>query len=94
MKLLITGGLGFIGSNFILHIIKNYPNYKIINVDDELLGSNHASLVDIKNSEKYRFVKGNITDFPLMEKLIQECDQIINFVLIYIFIKFPILKDH
>ena len=79
MKLLVTGGLGFIGSNFILHIIKNYPNYKIINIDDELLGSNHASLVDIKNSEKYRFVKGNITDFPLMEKLIQECDQIINF---------------
>lgn len=79
MKLLVTGGLGFIGSNFILHILKNYPNYEITNIDDELLGSNHESLIDIENSGNYRFVKGNITNLPLMEKLIQECDQIINF---------------
>ncbi len=79
MKLLVTGGLGFIGSNFILNILKNYPNYKIINIDDELVGSNRLSLVGAENSKNYRFVKGNITDFPLMEKLIQECDQIVNF---------------
>lgn len=79
MKLLVTGGLGFIGSNFILHILKNYPNYKIINIDDELLGSNHQSLSTIENSPNYRFVKGNITDIPLMEKLIHESDQIVNF---------------
>jgi len=79
MKLLVTGGLGFIGSNFILHILKNYPDYKIINIDAELLGSNHQSLSYIENSRNYRFVKGNITDLPLMDKLINECDQIINF---------------
>ncbi len=79
MKLLVTGGLGFIGSNFILHILKNYPEYKIINIDDELLGSNHQSLLSIENLENYQFVKGNITDQPLMEKLIRECDQVVNF---------------
>jgi dTDP-glucose 4,6-dehydratase len=79
MKLLVTGGLGFIGSNFILHILKNNPDYEIINVDDELLGSNHQSLLSIENSENYQFVKGNITDHSLMEKLISECDQVVNF---------------
>lgn len=79
MKLLVTGGLGFIGSNFILHILKNYPDYSIINIDDELPGSNRLSLVDAENLQNYQFVKGNITDLTLMEKLIQECDQIINF---------------
>ncbi|WP_042683788.1 dTDP-glucose 4,6-dehydratase [Candidatus Nitrosotenuis chungbukensis] len=79
MKLLVTGGLGFIGSNFILHILKNYPNYKIVNVDDELPGSNRLNLTEIENSDNYRFVKGNITDQVVMEKLIRDCDQIINF---------------
>ena len=79
MKLLITGGLGFIGSNFILHILQHYPEYTIVNVDDELLGSNHQSLKNVENLSNYRFVKGNITNSNLMEKLIQDCDQIINF---------------
>lgn len=79
MKLLVTGGLGFIGSNFILKVLQKYPNYKIINIDDELFGSNRQNLQDVENSKNYRFVKGNITDFHLMEKLISDCDQIINF---------------
>ena len=79
MKLLITGGLGFIGSNFILYILKNFPNYKIVNIDGELQGSNKLNLIDIENSNNYRYVKGNITDQITMDKLIQECDQIINF---------------
>lgn len=79
MKLLVTGGLGFIGSNFILQTLKNFPKYKIINIDDELSGSNHLSLQDIQNNENYKFVKGNITDSNLMKKLISQSDQIINF---------------
>ena len=43
MKLLVTGGLGLIGSNFILHVLKNYDDYEIIKVDAELLGSNHEN---------------------------------------------------
>lgn len=79
MKLLLTGGLGFIGSNFILHILKKYPDYKIVNVDAELDGSNHKSLQNIANLDNYSFVKGNITDYQLMEKLIRDCDHVINF---------------
>jgi len=79
MKLLVTGGLGFIGSNFILHVLKNYEDYKIVNIDAELAGSNHKSLLEIENYQNYRFVKGNIADYNLMNKLIEGCDVIINF---------------
>lgn len=82
MKLLVTGVLGFIGSNFIIHVLTNYPSYKIVNVDDEHIGSNHKNLMGIKNSTSYRFVKGNITDRKLMSELILNCDVIINFAAI------------
>ena len=80
MKLLVTGGLGFIGTNFIIHILNNYQEHSIVNIDAELIGSNHKSLSNFENSNNYKFVKGNITDRVLMEKLINECDAIINFV--------------
>jgi len=79
MKLLVTGGLGFIGSNFISHVLKKYENHKIINIDDELIGSNHNYLSNLKNSQNYFFVKGSITNKKLMTKLITDCDVIINF---------------
>jgi len=79
MRLLITGGLGFIGSNFILQTLKKFPNYTIVNLDAQLEGSNLKNLQDIQNFKNYTFVKGNITDKILLEKLIVNCDQIINF---------------
>ena len=79
MKLLVTGGLGFIGSNFISEILKNNPNYKITNVDAELHGSNKMNLPDMDDKQQYRFVKGNISDKVLMEKLISEHEIIVNF---------------
>jgi dTDP-glucose 4,6-dehydratase len=78
MKLLVTGGLGFIGSNFILNVLKN-TNFEILNVDAEFYGSNHYNLIEIENSEKYSFVKGDIIDKKLMENLISECDCVVNF---------------
>ena len=79
MRLLVTGGLGFIGSNFILNTIKNNNEISITNIDAELLGSNHNNLLGLKNSPNYNFVKGNITNKVLMEKLIADTDAIINF---------------
>jgi dTDP-glucose 4,6-dehydratase len=79
MKILVTGGLGFIGSNFILNTIKKFPKYQIINLDDKLYGSNHSNLKNIKKSENYRFVKGNICDKKIIQKLVKKCDVVINF---------------
>ena len=79
MKLLVTGGLGFIGSNFILHTLNKCPEFEIVNVDAELFGSNHKNLHSLKNNPNYKFVKGNITNKNLMEKLIHDSDIVINF---------------
>ena len=79
MKLLVTGGLGFIGSNFILKLLNETNEFDIINVDAELCGANQKNLDSIKNHKKYEFVKGNITNKRLMEELISKCDAVVNF---------------
>ena len=79
MKLLVTGGLGFIGSNFILKMLQNHEDSQVINVDAELSGSNKENLSQIQNNKNYEFVKGNITNKRLMEDLISQCDIVINF---------------
>ncbi len=79
MKLLVTGGLGFIGSNFISRVFENHKDWSVVNVDAELYGSNHQSLKKFENNSKYSFVKGNITDQELMEKLVSESDVVVNF---------------
>ena len=79
MKLLVTGGSGFIGSNFILQALKNNSNLEVTNVDACLHGSNEMNLLEVENNHNYKFVNGNITDHTLMEKLISEHDAIVNF---------------
>ena len=79
MKLLVTGGLGFIGSNFILKLLKQSNEYEIINIDAELHGADKNNLLEIQDHEKYEFVKGNITNRRLMEELITKCDAVVNF---------------
>ena len=79
MKLLVTGGLGFIGSNFILKFLDNENNNEIINVDAEFYGSDYRNLLKIKDSERYSFVKGNISNKKFMEEQISKCDAIVNF---------------
>jgi len=79
LKILVTGGLGFIGSNFILKILNENDEVEIINVDAELFGSNQKNLETVNENKRYEFVKGNITNRNLMEKLISRSDAIINF---------------
>ena len=92
MKLLITGGLGFIGSNFIRHIFKKYPDYKVVNLDKMTYAGNPENLRDIasgpeghpargENDSQYKFVKGDICDKELVNNLVsdEKPDAIINF---------------
>ena len=79
MKLLVTGGLGFIGSNFILNTLSKNEDISITNLDDQLFGSNLKNLSEIKKSDRYEFVKGNITNSELVEDLIKKCDAVVNF---------------
>ena len=79
MKLLVTGGLGFVGSNFIRKLLTENNDYEVINIDAELFGADHKNLSEIKNSKKYHFEKGNITNKRFMEEQIAKCDVVINF---------------
>jgi dTDP-glucose 4,6-dehydratase len=79
MRILVTGGLGFIGSNFISEIFKKYPSYMITNVDAKLLGSNLENLNNVKKNKKYKFIQGNITNKKLIEKEISKSDIVFNF---------------
>ena len=79
MKLLVTGGLGFIGSNFITKILKEKSDFEIVNVDAQLHGADKRNLSIIENNENYEFVNGNITNKRLMEELISKCDAVVNF---------------
>jgi len=69
MKIIITGGAGFIGSHVVRRFVISYPNYQIINLDKLTYAGNLANLKDIEKAENYRFIKGDITDAPFIDNL-------------------------
>ena len=77
MKILVTGGAGFIGSNFIRHILSVRPEHSVINLDKLTYAGNLENLQDIEDGTNYRFVKGDICDRQLLDSL--DFDAIINF---------------
>lgn len=79
MKILVTGGAGFIGSCFIRHILKTHPQDKIINLDALTYAGNIENLDDVKENSNYEFVKGNICDKELVRELVSNVDAVINF---------------
>ncbi len=80
MNLLITGGAGFIGSNFIRYILDKYPNYKILNLDKLTYAGNLENLRDVENNPNYGFIKRDICDEKIVDKLVsRKPDAIINF---------------
>ena len=81
MKLLVTGGAGFIGSNFIYYMQKTHPDYKIVNLDLLTYAGNLDSLKEAEKSPNYRFVHGDIADSALVTKLFEKerFDMVVNF---------------
>ena len=79
MKMLVTGGCGFIGSCFVRHILNKYPDYMVINLDALTYCGNLENLSDIESKPNYKFVHGNICDKKLVRELISEVDCVINF---------------
>jgi len=80
MKILVTGGAGFIGSNFIHYMLEQHPDYVIINLDKLTYAGNLENLQGIENRANYRFIRGDILDRELLTPLFQEgIDAVINF---------------
>lgn len=79
MKLLVTGGAGFIGSNFIRFMLRNNPDVEIINLDLLTYAGNPENLKECANDPRYRFVKGDIADASLVDPLVAGCDAIVHF---------------
>jgi len=80
MKILLTGGCGFIGSNFIHFILKNYPSAKITNLDLLTYAGNPANLEGLRKDKRYKFVRGDIRDGKLVNRLMGKYpDVVINF---------------
>lgn len=81
MKIIVTGGAGFIGGNFIHHMVNKYPEYQIVNLDLLTYAGNLETLKPVENKPNYKFVKGDIADrkfvFDLFEK--EKPDIVVNF---------------
>lgn len=79
MKLLVTGGAGFIGSNFVRYWLEHHPDDSVINFDALTYAGNLENLVDIAKNPRYSFIKGDITDAGSVEKAIEGVDTVVHF---------------
>ena len=79
MNLLVTGGLGFIGSNFIRLMLNRHDDCRILNLDAQGFGSNIQNLADYKDDRRYTFFRGDIADSSLVSSLVEKADLVVNF---------------
>ena len=79
MKILVTGGAGFIGSNFIRLMLHKHPDYKIINLDKLTYAGNLDNLKDVRKNRNYRFVRGDVCNKSVVENVMKGCDAVVHF---------------
>jgi dTDP-glucose 4,6-dehydratase len=79
MKILVTGGAGFIGSNFIRHLLAARKSYELINYDKLTYAGNLASLEEVAEDPRYTFIRGDICDAGSVEKAMRGCDAVVHF---------------
>ena len=78
MKVLVTGGLGFIGSNLCRYMLANHPQYEISNIDKIGYGANPANLEDLEKEKRYTFIKGDVCDSNLVNRIVKQVDAVLN----------------
>jgi dTDP-glucose 4,6-dehydratase len=79
MKLVVTGGAGFIGSNFIRHVLQRHPDDRVVNLDKLTYAGNRANLADVEGDPRYAFVHGDICDAKLVRDVLRGADAVVNF---------------
>ncbi|MBI2154157.1 MAG: dTDP-glucose 4,6-dehydratase [Candidatus Rokubacteria bacterium] len=79
MKLLVTGGAGFIGSHFIRHVLRKYPGHSVINLDKLTYAGNLENLREVEREPRYRFVHGDISDAAVVRDAMRGVDAVLNF---------------
>ncbi len=79
MKILVTGGAGFIGSNFVRHVLTAHPEDAVVNLDKLTYAGNLENLRDVEGDPRYRFVKGDICDAALVREVMRGVDAIAHF---------------
>lgn len=77
--LLVTGGCGFIGSNFVRFVLQHRPGWRVTNLDALTYSGNPENLADLEDDDRYRFVKGSINDANLCRELATNCDGVVHF---------------
>lgn len=78
-RFIVTGGAGFIGSNFLRYMINKYPGYSFVNIDVLTYSGNKNSLKDLENNARYQFIQADIADFNKMLEIVKEGDIVVNF---------------
>lgn len=79
MKILVTGGAGFIGSNFVRYMLDEYPDVRIVNYDKLTYAGNLENLADVEDDPRYEFVRGDICDPQALTEAMEGCDAVVNF---------------
>jgi len=79
VRVLVTGGCGFIGSHFVRRLLARYPDYEVVNLDKLTYAGNPANLADVAGDPRYRFVEGDVCDAELVREVMAGCDAVVNF---------------